>query len=103
MNDDVTPLIATSSVNALPLIRPVHGPDPLGNLLKISEFLAQDGPLFVEVPNYYAPNGFYLWKCKGIDYPSSNHLFVYSRRTLSAFLARAGFSARPGIPCRTSG
>lgn len=69
-----------------------HFADPLNCLRKVRGLLKEDGFLFIEVPNYYAPNGFYLHKCRGIDYPSPNHLFVYSRRTLSAFLRKARFS-----------
>lgn len=69
-----------------------HFADPLNSLLEIRDFLKKDGFLFIEVPNYYSPNGFYLFKFGGIDYPSPNHLFVYSRKTLSAFLRKAGFS-----------
>lgn len=74
-----------------------HFADPLNNLYKIRGLLKKDGLLFIEVPNYYSPNGFYLFKFKGINYPSPNHLFVYSRRTLGAFLRKAGFSV-----CKTS-
>jgi len=81
------------SYDAVLLIQTLeHFADPLNCLLKIRGFLKKDGFLFIEVPNYYAPNGFYLYKCAGIDYPSSNHLFVYSRKTLSAFLRKARFS-----------
>ena len=69
-----------------------HFADPLNSLSKIRGLLKEDGLLFIEVPNFFAPNGFYLFKIGGIDYPSPNHLFVYSRRTLSAFLKQAGFS-----------
>lgn len=69
-----------------------HFADPLSSLSKIRGFLKKDSFLFIEVPNYYSPNGFYLFKFEGINYPSPNHLFVYSRKTLSAFLRKAGFS-----------
>jgi SAM-dependent methyltransferase len=71
-----------------------HFADPLGSLLKIGGLLKKDGTLFIEVPNFFAPNGFYLFKIGGVNYPSPNHLFVYSRRTLRAFLRQAGFSVR---------
>jgi SAM-dependent methyltransferase len=71
-----------------------HFADPLGSLLKIRGLLKEDGFLFIEVPNFFAPNGFYLFRIGGVSYPSPNHLFVYSRRTLEAFLRQAGFSVR---------
>ncbi len=70
-----------------------HFADPLNSLLTIRGLLKRDGLLFIEVPNYYSPNGFYLFRFEGIAYPSRNHLFVYSRATLGAFLRKAGFSA----------
>jgi SAM-dependent methyltransferase len=69
-----------------------HFSDPLKSLLAIRSLLAADGLLFIEVPNYYAPYGFYRFKTKGANCPSPNHLFVYTPKTLSAFLGRAGFS-----------
>jgi 2-polyprenyl-3-methyl-5-hydroxy-6-metoxy-1,4-benzoquinol methylase len=69
-----------------------HMAHPLDSLSKVKGLLKDDGLLFIEVPNYYAPNGFYLLKIQGVDCPSPNHLFVYTRKTLSAFLIKAGFS-----------
>jgi SAM-dependent methyltransferase len=74
-----------------------HFADPLSSLLKIRGLLKEEGLLFIEVPNFFAPNGFYLFKVGGVSYPSPNHLFVYSRRTLRAFLRKAGLSV-----CRLS-
>ncbi|MGD2178072.1 MAG: class I SAM-dependent methyltransferase [Anaerolineae bacterium] len=71
-----------------------HLADPLGSLSKVRRLLKEDGLLFVEVPNSYSPTGFYLLQSKGVRRPSPNHLFIYSSRTLGAFLARAGFSVR---------
>jgi 2-polyprenyl-3-methyl-5-hydroxy-6-metoxy-1,4-benzoquinol methylase len=69
-----------------------HFADPLNSLLTIRGLLKRGGLLFIEVPNYYSPNGFYPFRFEGINYPSRNHLFVYSRETLGAFLRKAGFS-----------
>lgn len=74
-----------------------HFADPLSSLLKIRDLLKEESLLFIEVPNFFAPNGFYLFKIGGVSYPSPNHLFVYSRRTLRAFLRQADFSV-----CRVS-
>jgi 2-polyprenyl-3-methyl-5-hydroxy-6-metoxy-1,4-benzoquinol methylase len=71
-----------------------HLADPLGSLSKLRGLLKEDGLLFIEVPNFYSPTGFYLHESAGVRHPSPNHLFVYSPRTLRAFLTRAGFSVR---------
>jgi SAM-dependent methyltransferase len=68
-----------------------HFVDPLRILLKIKGLLKNDGFLFIEVPNYYYPGGFYRRRYKGNYYPSSNHLFIYTPRTISAFLQKSGF------------
>ena len=92
MLEDAEP--AGRSYDAVLLVQTFeHFADPLRCLMRIRGLLKKDGFLFIEVPNYYAPNGFYLLKYGGIDYPSPNHLFVYSRKTLSAFLRKARFSA----------
>jgi SAM-dependent methyltransferase len=69
-----------------------HFIEPLDSLLKIRSLLKKEGLLFIEVPNYYAPNGFYRFRAGGLNYPSPNHVFVYTPKTLSAFLRKAGFS-----------
>jgi hypothetical protein len=69
-----------------------HLPDPLSSLQKVKALLKEEGLLFVEVPNYYALNGFYSFKTRGKYIPSPNHLFVYSPKTLRSFLRKAGFS-----------
>jgi 2-polyprenyl-3-methyl-5-hydroxy-6-metoxy-1,4-benzoquinol methylase len=69
-----------------------HFAYPLNSLRKIRSLLKRDGVLFIEVPNYYALNGFYRLKFGEMSYPSPNHLFVYTPRTLRAFLSKAGFS-----------
>jgi 2-polyprenyl-3-methyl-5-hydroxy-6-metoxy-1,4-benzoquinol methylase len=71
-----------------------HLADPLNSLSKIRGLLKEDGLLFIEVPNFYSPTGFYLHECEGGRRPSPNHLFIYSPRTLSAFVTRAGLSVR---------
>ncbi len=71
-----------------------HLADPLGSLLKVKDLLKRDGLLFLEVPNFYSPTGFYLHETEAGRRPSPNHLFVYSPATLSAFVRRAGFSVR---------
>jgi 2-polyprenyl-3-methyl-5-hydroxy-6-metoxy-1,4-benzoquinol methylase len=71
-----------------------HLADPLGSLVKIRGLLKENGLLFIEVPSFYSPTGFYLHESAGVRHPSPNHLFVYSPRTLRAFLKRAGFSVR---------
>jgi SAM-dependent methyltransferase len=69
-----------------------HFTDPLQSLLKIKSTLKDGALLFIEVPNFYAPDGFYKFRVHGVNYPSPNHLFVYTPKTLSAFLSKAGFS-----------
>ena len=71
-----------------------HLADPLRGLAKIKDLLKEDGLLFIEVPNFYSPTGFYLHETDRGRRPSPNHLFVYSPETLSAFARRAGFSVR---------
>jgi 2-polyprenyl-3-methyl-5-hydroxy-6-metoxy-1,4-benzoquinol methylase len=71
-----------------------HLADPLSSLSKIGGLLKEDGLLFIEVPNFYSPTGFYLHACEVGRRPSPNHLFIYAPRTLSAFVTRAGLSVR---------
>jgi 2-polyprenyl-3-methyl-5-hydroxy-6-metoxy-1,4-benzoquinol methylase len=78
-----------------------HFKDPSNSLLKISSFLKNNGLLFIEVPNYYALNGFYSFKKGGEDCPSPNHLFVYTPKTLAAFLRKAGFSCQTSYTLRS--
>jgi len=68
-----------------------HLADPLSALHKIRNLLESDGLLFIEVPNFFSFNGFYRRWIRGTAYPSPNHLFIYTRRTLSAVLRKAGF------------
>ena len=71
-----------------------HFSDPLNSLLKIKSLLKEDGLLFVEVPNYYAPHGFYSFKANGKYTPSPNHLFIYVPKTLRSLLRKARFSVQ---------
>ena len=68
-----------------------HFNNPLASLLKIKDILKKGGLLFIEVPNLYSPIGFYRFKSYGAYHPSPNHCFIYSRKTIGAFLQRAGF------------
>lgn len=71
-----------------------HLADPLSSLSKIKNLVKEDGRLFIEVPNLYSPTGLYPHESGGVRRPSPNHLFVYSPKTLGAFVTRAGFSVR---------
>ena len=57
--------------------------------------MKNDGLLFIEVPNFFSfKKGFFRGRIGGIAYPSPNHLFIYTKRTLKAILRKGGFELR---------
>lgn len=71
-----------------------HLADPLLCLKKIRKYMKNDGLLFIKVPNFFSFKGFFRGRIGGIAYPSSNHLFIYTKRTLKAILRKGGFELR---------
>ena len=68
-----------------------HISDPVVTLQQIRTLLKPDGCLFIEVPNFFSTTGFYR-KRKGVhEYPSPNHLFIYTPGTLIGILRKSGF------------
>jgi 2-polyprenyl-3-methyl-5-hydroxy-6-metoxy-1,4-benzoquinol methylase len=68
-----------------------HLEEPLVCLEKIKSMLRPQGLIFIEVPNFFSLRGFFSSKQQAHSYPSPNHLFVYTRRTLAALVKKTGF------------
>ncbi|MGM5481259.1 MAG: class I SAM-dependent methyltransferase [Nanobdellota archaeon] len=66
-----------------------HIRHPLRTLKKIRSLV--DGKLFIEVPDLEASNGVFRFKSKKQLYPSPNHLFIFTKKTITGILHRAGF------------
>lgn len=69
-----------------------HLEEPPDCLEKIKLMLRPKGLILIEVPNFFSLRGFFSLKQIARSYPSPNHLFVYTRRTLGALLNKAGFN-----------
>lgn len=67
-----------------------HVSDPAGTLLQARRLLDRDGRLVISVPNFGSFDR-RLFGNKWVGLKLPQHLFQYTRRTLGAFLEKAGF------------
>lgn len=67
-----------------------HLSDPAGTLEEVSRLLDKDGRLVISVPNFDSFDS-RLFGNKWVGLKLPQHLFHYTRRTLGAFLEKAGF------------
>lgn len=70
-----------------------HLSDPAGALAEVSRLLDKDGYLVISVPNFDSLDR-RLFGDKWVGLKLPQHLFHYTKRTLGAFLEKAGFEVR---------